>query len=266
MKIKKEGKEEVRMRFIITKDYDELSQVISSTMLKHMHTDKPRVNICVTTGTTPIQAYQILAPKVKDKAYFEHVHYYVVDEFWYAKEPGTQNEDIPVNKMSMDLKFFQAANIPEERIHTLQDDNVETFDQAIQQAGGMDMVLMGIGTDGHFCGNHPGTFDDWKQGCHSIDRYCTPQVNELLEFLLKDDIHSEDVSRIPDHYLTMGPKTIMDAKHIVMIFSGEGKAETVRRACFEPITMDFPVSIFQLHPHVRVLLDEAAAAKIRQFI
>ena len=52
MKIKKEGKEEVHMQFIITKDYDELSQVISSTMLKHMHTDKPRVNICVTTGTT----------------------------------------------------------------------------------------------------------------------------------------------------------------------------------------------------------------------
>ena len=55
------------MRFVITKDYDELSQVISSTMLKHMHTDRPRVNICVTTGTTPVQAYQILAPRVKDK-------------------------------------------------------------------------------------------------------------------------------------------------------------------------------------------------------
>ena len=100
------------MRFVITKDYAELSQVISSTMLKHMHTDRPRVNICVTTGTTPVQAYQILAPLVKDKPYFEHVHYYVVDEFWYAKEPGTQDQDIPVNKMSMDLKFFQAANIP----------------------------------------------------------------------------------------------------------------------------------------------------------
>ena len=72
------------MRFVITKDYDELSQVISSTMLKHMHTDRPRVNICVTTGTTPVQAYQILAPLVKVKRYFELVHYYVVDEFWYA--------------------------------------------------------------------------------------------------------------------------------------------------------------------------------------
>ena len=125
------------MRFVITKDYDELSQVISSTMLKHMHTDRPRVNICVTTGTTPVQAYQILAPLVKDKPYFEHVHYYVVDEFWYAKEPGTQDMDIPVNKMSMDLKFFQAASIPEERIHTLRDETVDSFDAAIQQIGGI---------------------------------------------------------------------------------------------------------------------------------
>ena len=254
------------MRFVITKDYDELSQVISSTMLKHMHTDRPRVNICVTTGTTPVQAYQILAPLVKDKPYFEHVHYYVVDEFWYAKEPGTQDMDIPVNKMSMDLKFFQAASIPEERIHTLRDETVDSFDAAIQQIGGMDMILMGIGTDGHFCGNHPGTFTNWNQGCHSIDRYCTPQVNQLLEFLLKDDIHSDDVSRIPDHYLTMGPKTIMDAKNIVMIFSGKGKAETVRRVFFGPVTMDFPVSVFQLHPHVSVLLDEAAASEIRELL
>ena len=91
-----------------------------------------------------------LAKMVKDKPYFEHVHYYVVDEFWYAKEPGTQDMDIPVNKMSMDLKFFQAASIPEERIHTLRDETVDSFDAAIQQIGGMDMVLMGIGTDGHF--------------------------------------------------------------------------------------------------------------------
>lgn len=254
------------MRFVITKDYDELSHVITAVMLKHMHTGKPRVNICVTTGTTPIKAYQLLAPMVKDKPYFEHVHYYVVDEFWYAKESGTNKEDIPVNKLSMDLKFFHAADIPEERIHTLRDDTVETFDEAIHRAGGLDMVIMGVGSDGHFCGNHPGTFKDWREGCHSIERYCTPQVNELLEFLLKDDIHSDDASRIPDHYLTMGPKTIMDAEHIVMIFSGKGKAETVRRAFFDPITMDFPVSIFQLHPHVSILLDEAAASKIREFL
>mgnify|MGYP002194881991 FL=1 len=130
----------------------------------------------------------------------------------------------------------------------------------------MELVVMGIGTDGHFCGNHPGTFQNWKEGSHCIDRYCTPQVNELLEFLLKDDIHSDNMSRIPDHYLTMGPKTIMDARNIVMIFSGKAKAETVRRAFFGPVTMDFPVSIFQLHPHVSILLDEDAASQISEFL
>lgn len=252
------------MRFIITKDYDELSQVIANTMLKYMHSQKERVNICVTTGTTPIKAYKILAPLVKDKKYFEHVHYYVVDEFWYT---GNQKEaDIPVNKMSMDIKFFNAAHIPEDRIHTLSDENVNHFDEDIQKQGGMDMVIMGIGNDGHFCGNHPGTFKNWNEGSHKINRYQTKQVDDLLVSLLHEDIHSNDETRIPDHYLTMGPKSIMDAKNIVMIFTGKAKAATIKRAFFGPIDIDFPVSIFQLHQNVTILLDEAAASEIKDLL
>lgn len=253
------------MRFVVCKDYEELSQVISTTMLSHMHSAKPRVNLCVTTGRTPVHAYQILAPLVRDKVYFEHVHYYVVDEFWY--KPKTKGElDTPVNKMSMDIKFFNAAGIPEERIHTLCDANWKDFDAKIKEQGGMDLVVMGVGKDGHFCGNHPGCFTDWNQGSHLVGRYQTPQVNALLKFLLKDDIHSEDSSLIPDHYLTMGPKTVFDAMHIVMIFTGEEKAETVQRAFFGPITKAFPVSLFQLHPHVTVLLDRAAASHITSYL
>ena len=253
------------MRFVVCEDYEELSQVIATTFLNHMHSANSRVNLCVTTGRTPIRAYELLAPLVKDKAYFDHVHYYVVDEFWY-KQKAEMELDIPVNKMSMDIKFFNAAAIPEERIHTLTDQNLESFDEEIRKTGAMDLVLMGVGTDGHFCGNHPGCFTDWNQGSHIVNRYQTPQVNEMLEFLLKDDIHSEDTSLIPDHYLTMGPKTVFDARHIVMIFTGEEKSETVKRAFFGPVTKDFPVSLFQLHSHVTVLLDKAAASCITSYL
>lgn len=252
------------MHFIVTKDYEELSQVISTTFLNYMHSSNKRVNICVTTGTTPIRAYEILAPLVKDKAYFNHVHYYVVDEFWYK---GNQGEaDIPVNKMSMDMKFFKDANIPQERIHTLTDNNLHSFDEDIQKHGGMDAVVMGIGPDGHFCGNYPDTFESWNEGSHLIDRYCTPQINSLLLRLLNEDIHSKDESRIPNHYFTMGPKTIMDAKQVIMIFTGKEKAATVKRAFFEPIDMNFPVSIFQLHQNVTILLDEDAASDIKEYL
>lgn len=252
------------MRFIVTKDYEELSQVISTTFLNVMHHSKERVNICVTTGTTPIRAYKILAPLVKDKAYFNHVHYYVVDEFWYKGNHG--EDDIPVNKMSMDIKFFEDANIPQERIHTLTDQNLNSFDEDIQRYGGMDAVVMGIGPDGHFCGNYPDTFENWNEGSHKIDRYRTSQIDSLLLRLLEEDIHSKDEARIPDHYLTMGPKTMMDAKHIIMIFTGKEKAPTVKRAFFESIDMNFPVSIFQLHQNVTILLDEDAASDIQEYL
>lgn len=252
------------MQFIVTKDNAELSDVIASHMLAYMHSNSNRVNICLTTGITPISAYNIVAPLAKDKAYFEQVHYYVVDEFWYAGEDG--EFEIPDNKRSLDVKFFHKANIPECRIHTLSDSNVTSFDYDIELHGGMDMVLMGVGTDGHFCSNHPGTFTSWDELSHKIDRYKTKQVDTLLTFLLREDIKSDDESRIPDHYLTMGPKSIMKAKNIIFIFSGKGKANTVKRAFFEPVSLDFPVSIFQLHLHVTVLLDQDASSEIQQFI
>ena len=87
----------------------------------------------------------------------------------------------------------------------------------------------------------------------------------LLE-LLHDDLASEDESRIPEHYITMGPRTVMNAKSIVFILSGTNKAEVAKKAFFDPITPDFPVSIFQLHPDVTVILDEDAAQLVKDRI
>lgn len=250
------------MNVLMAKNYDELSTVIASTLLSTMYMDQQRINICVTTGTTPIKAYRILAPLVKNKSYFQHIHYYVVDEFWYQGNRQKKEEAVPVNKSSMDAKFFEEAEIPADHIHTLTDENVDNFDKQLQQDGGLDLVIMGVGNDGHFCGNHPGTFLQWGEESHKVDRYQTPYVTELLVRLLHEDIHSEDESRIPDHYLTMGPKTIWNARKIAIIMNGHEKCKTVKKAFFHPITIDFPVSIFQLHPHVTLLLDEVAAKEI----
>ena len=88
----------------------------------------------------------------------------------------------------------------------------------------------------------------------------TPYLKEYSHKLLHNDFQSEDTSRIPEYYITMGPKTIMSAKHIIFLLSGKEKGEIAKKAFVDPVTMDFPVSIFQLHPHVTVLLDEAAAS------
>lgn len=248
------------MRFIVTKDYEELSQVFSQLMLKHMHSEKERVNISITTGETPVRGYQILAEQVKDKPWFDNVHYYIFDEFWYKDDP------VGICRRSLDRKYFKPANVKEERIHNLDETNTDSFDEDVARDGGLDMIIMGVGTNGHFCGNQPGTFDSWDVKTHRIDRHVNKIVEDLLEFLLKDDLNSDDKSRIPEHYISMGPKTVMNAGSLIFIMSGEAKAETVKKAFFEPIDIRFPVSIFQLHPDVTVLIDEAAAALVKDLI
>lgn len=246
------------MKFIVTKDYGELSQVMAQLMLKHMHTEKERTNIAITTGSTCIQGYRLLAKQVHGRSWFDPVHYYIFDEFWFQDEH--HEKEISVCQVSLDAKYFHAAGVAQDHIHDLDMENYKTFDSDIQKQGGLDLVIMGIGKNGHFCGNQPGTFDSWNTGTRLVRTDETPYLREYSRKLLHNDFHSEDTSRIPEYYITMGPKTIMSAKNIIFLLSGKEKAETAKKAFFDPVTMEFPVSIFQLHPHVTIVLDEAAAA------
>lgn len=248
------------MKFIVTKDYEEVSEVMCQLMLKHMHTNKERTNIAITTGSTCVKGYEKLAQKVQGKAYFDPVHYYIFDEFWFWDEAHKKQES--VCRISLDAKYFTAAKVKDDHIHDLDMENYQTFDADIQQAGGLDMVIMGIGKNGHFCGNQPGTFDSWNAGTRIVRCDATDYLKNYSHHLLVDDFHSEDVTRIPKHYITMGPKTIMAAKHIIFLLSGKAKAEVAKKAFQGPVTKDFPVSLFQLHPDVTVILDEEAAAQL----
>ena len=251
------------MRFIVTKDYAELSQVMMHQMLVRMYNPAPRVNIAITTGRTPIDGYKLLAEQVRDKPWFDNVHYYVFDEFWIHDPEG--GPDVPICRVSLDAKYLDAAHVPDDHVHMLTYDNWETTDERLAAEGGLDTVIMGVGTNGHFTGNQPGTFSSWGEGTHAVPILESPTdtVTHVVETILHEDFHTDDMSLLPEFYITMGPATIMGARHIIFILSGEEKAGTVRRAFFEPITTDFPVSIFQLHPDVTVILDEAAASQVR---
>lgn len=248
------------MKFVLVKDLDELSEAFKQQMLKHMYSDKSRVNISITTGKTPVKGYQMLSNFVKGKKCFGNVHYYIFDEFWY------KGDDVGICRRSLDTEYFNLAGVENDHIHNLEEDNWQTFEDQLKKDGGLDMVIMGVGENGHFCGNQPGTFENWNEETHLIDRHKTKVVEDLLVHLLKEDLNSDDESRIPDHYITMGPKTIMNARSIVFILSGKNKAEVAKKAFFGPITKDFPVSIFQLHPDVTVILDEDAAELIKEEI
>lgn len=235
------------MKVIVTKDYEEMSQTAAAYALKYMHSDKARVNLSITGGTTPARMYEILTPFVKDKKNFHNVHFYNFDEIPYRKE---DREGVTISGLRK--QFLTPAGIPEENIHKLDHTNYQTQDTRIAEAGGLDAVILGLGWDGHFCGNLPGTT---KPG----DGTSRVECDEYLRSRLFEEFNNVEED-VPDYYVTMGPRSIMQAENIVMIASGKRKAEPVKKLMSGVVDPGVPATVLTLHPHFTLILDEDAAS------
>lgn len=230
------------MQIIITKDYEEMSRVAMNHVLAHMFDGNPakRKNLSITAGSTPLRMYEMLIPVVKDSPALENVYYYNFDEipFWGEKHNVTMTD--------LNNAFFHPANIPSDRIEIFGTENYEGYDDKIQVDGGLDMLIMGLGTDGHFCGNLSGTVDHFGQGCRMIKKSQHP-----IPFF--------ETEGISDYYTTFGPATVMQARHLIMIINGEHKAEIAKKVLLGDVDVSVPSSIFQIHPNFTVIIDQDAA-------
>lgn len=235
------------MKMIITETYEEMSTVAAQHILGTMYENR-RTNIAITAGTSPIRMYEMLIPQVKGKDYFSDTHFYNFDEIPYkhASCPG-----ITISTLN-DL-FLKPANIPTENIHALDENNYQAFDSMIKQDGGLDLFVMGIGADGHYCGNLPGTtrFQDLTSKVP-----CDERLKNRIGRLFTDK------NEIPDFYVTMGPKSVMQARKLMLIASGKEKAAIIKEAFFGPVTPEIPASILQLHPHLTIIIDKDAASEL----
>ncbi|WP_207694703.1 hypothetical protein DOK67_0000507 [Enterococcus sp. DIV0212c] len=233
------------MKVIVVKDYDELSKVAAQMLIGEMFQRHERVNLAITAGTTPIGMYEKLVDEVKGKSYFDNVHYYNFDEIPYKS--GCR-EGVTIG----DLRelYFTPAAIPEERIHILDGENYEEQDKRVAEAGGLDAILLGIGADGHYCGNLPGTtkFTDF-----TTKVVCDEAMKERIA------PHFENRAETPDFYVTMGPRSVMNARHLILFASGKKKAKIMKAFVEGAIIDEIPASILKMHPHLTVILDEEAA-------
>lgn len=234
------------MRIIITKDYDELGKVATQHVLGQMFKQQNRVNLAITAGKTPLKVYEHLVPEVKDKGYLSHVHYYNFDEIPYKKE-----DHLGITMSELNELYFEPANIAKENIHPLDTQNYLTQDARIMADGGLDCILLGIGEDGHYCGNLPGTttFEDFTA---RVD--CDDNMKQRIAG------HFSNPEDIPDFYVTMGPRSIMAAKQLVMIANGTRKAKIMKQFIEGEVTREVPASILRMHPNLTVIMDEEAAS------
>lgn len=236
------------MKLIITENLKEMSETAVDFILGHMLLN-PNAHIAITGGTTPKMMYEILVPKVKDKAQFSGITYYNFDEIPYRKE---DREGVTISGLRK--LYFDPANIKEEQIHILDQHTYLQQDEHIEKVGGLDLMVLGLGADGHFCGNMPATtsFGD---------------ATKKVEFKLND---KEQIVRefngvakdVPDYFITMGPRSVMQSKHLIMIATGKGKSEIIKKLMDGKVEECVPASLLMLHPNITLIIDKEAAACI----
>lgn len=150
------------VKIIMTKDYEALSQLAASILLTEMSQDH-RSNISITAGETPKRCYEIVRESLeKLGGLLDNSYFYNFDEV----KSNDESEGMTIRALKQ--QFFEPLQISEEAIVQLTYDNYQTFDQMIDQNGGLDLMLIGLGSDGHFCGNMP-VATDFNQLVYRLD-------------------------------------------------------------------------------------------------
>lgn len=235
------------MKMTITKNYEKMSKSAAAFLLKRMAREE-RVNIGLATGNTPTGMYEILVKYFQLGINVDHVHYFNIDE--YCGVNGTENGTC--NQYLQD-HFYQKLTIPEKNIHMLTEDTYNKMDGEIRKNGGLDTVILGIGENGHIAYNEPGT--GFGELTHRLSLTHESKVQHSQEFGGYDFV--------PDTAVTMGIKTIMNAKNILLMANGSRKDGILKRSLFGPISEEIPASVLQLHPNVYVFLDAEAGIKLQ---
>ena len=210
--------------------------------------DTPDLVLGLPTGRTPIRLYHELGALHAD---FSRATTFNLDEFL-----GIGPDHHGSYRAFMEAHLFSRVNLRPERIHVLNgaapdpDAECGRYEDAIASAGGIGLQLLGIGTNGHIGFNEPAR--ELAARTHRVTlKESTRRSNAAL--------FGGDASKVPKEALSIGMATILQARRIVLMATGKSKARSVERLVNGPITTKLPASFLQLHAHVELMLDEAAA-------
>ena len=215
--------------------------------------DKPNIVLGLPTGRSPVAAYRELQRLYASGAVdFAQVRTFNLDEF-----AGIDASHRGSFRRFMDEHLFYGINLPSSHIHFLNgaasdlDGECERYEAAIGEAGGIDLQLLGIGSNGHVGFNEPG--DELIARTHRVALHDVTRRDNAALF-------GGEAGQVPREALSMGLGTILKAAAIVLIATGDRKATCVQRMVRGPLTTRLPASFLQTHRHVDVFLDHAAAS------
>lgn len=243
------------MEVIINQNSEEASIKAAHVIARKVREKKNAV-LGMATGGTPVPMYKELIRLHKEEGLdFSEVVTFNLDEYIGLPQDHEQSY-----YTFMWENLFSHINIKAENVH-IPDGNVEdipafceAYEAAIVDAGGIDIQVLGIGTDGHV------GFNEQTSSFASRTR-----IKTLTEQTCKDNARffDGDVNQVPRHCITMGIGTIMDAKMTLLLAFGEGKATAIQETVEGPVTAMVPASILQHHPQAKIFIDEAASTKLK---
>lgn len=242
------------MRIIVVKDYMELSKRAANILASQIIL-KPNSVLGLATGSTPVRTYQELVSLYRDgNIDFSEVVTFNLDEYYGLDRCDEQSYYFFMNKY-----LFSHINIKSKNIHIPNGkaENVhvecEAYEQEINKEGGIDVQLLGIGRNGHIGFNEPDIKFEALTHLVTLDE---DTINANSRFF-------DSIEAVPKQAISMGIKTIMHSKKILLLACGAEKRQTIYNMINGKITPELPASVLQLHPDVTVILDEEASSLLK---
>ncbi|MFA5467770.1 MAG: glucosamine-6-phosphate deaminase [Sphaerochaetaceae bacterium] len=248
------------MRLIIQEDYNKLScwagRYIAKKIIEYKPTaDNPFV-LGLPTGSSPIGTYkQLIAMHRQEKLSFKHVITFNMDEYIGLPEDHPQS----YHAFMWD-NFFSHIDIPREQVN-IPNGNAKDllaecaqYEAKIEEVGGIDLFMGGIGIDGHIAFNEPFSSLDSQTRLKTLT-HDTRVVNSRF--------FGNDINKVPKTALTVGIRTIMEAKEVVLLVNGHGKARALQAMIEGPVSHAMTCSILQMHQKALIICDEEATAELK---
>lgn len=243
------------MRIIVCENYEEVSKKAAQMILSQV-TLKPNSVLGLATGSTPIGMYENLVKLNKNGDIdFSEVRTFNLDEYYNLPKESDQSYHY-----FMYQNLFNHININPDNIHIPNgmtndvDAECDRYDSLIKEAGGVDIQVLGIGNNAHIGFNEPTV--NFEKGTHLV---------ELEESTIEANSRFFDnIEDVPKKAITMGVGSIFKSKKILLIATGENKAEAIYNTVYGKVVPEVPASILQFHSDIVLILDKEAAKLLKE--
>ncbi len=237
------------MKVIRTKNYQEMSKMAANFILDKVKSSS-ELTLGLATGGTPVQTYHYLAKDYQEqKTSYQHVTTFNLDEY-IGLDPSDPNS----YHYYMDKHFFSKVNIPSDQTFIPNglaenfEKECQAYDEEIKKHNGIDLQLLGLGTNGHVGFNEPGTAFDQHTHIVALTE-STMQANARF---------FNNINQVPNRAITMGIASIMESKEILLLVSGKEKNDALNKLLHGEIDKHFPASVLNQHENVTIIADEDA--------